>query len=221
MSAHSSILAWKIPWTEKPGRLQSMGSQRVGYDWATNSYLRGSGIRRSGFFSSRACSDPGECWSVLTQSDVSTHVKYVYFEGIYLCSTGSHPFLLGISPAALSVWSDSWHIFVSCCLVKVLFLGCTKPGDFFFFPFDSIYWERNGKVRSILGVLRVETQGQDCNKRTWNSKNRNKNPTTKQTTKTKVMCPVSTVLMFGSMFPVPSAHLSSPFMHISEPQPRR
>ena len=36
MVTHSSILAWKIPWTEKPGRLQSMGSQRVGHDWATS-----------------------------------------------------------------------------------------------------------------------------------------------------------------------------------------
>ena len=35
MAPHSSTLAWKIPWTEKPGRLQSMGSQRVGHDWAT------------------------------------------------------------------------------------------------------------------------------------------------------------------------------------------
>ena len=33
MSTHSSILAWKIPWMEKPGRLQSVGSQRVGHDW--------------------------------------------------------------------------------------------------------------------------------------------------------------------------------------------
>ena len=32
MATHSSILAQKIPWTEEPGRLQSMGSQRVGYD---------------------------------------------------------------------------------------------------------------------------------------------------------------------------------------------
>ena len=32
MATHSSILAWKIPWTEKPGRLQSMGSQRVGHN---------------------------------------------------------------------------------------------------------------------------------------------------------------------------------------------
>ena len=32
MVTHSSILAWTIPWMEKPGRLQSMGSQRVGHD---------------------------------------------------------------------------------------------------------------------------------------------------------------------------------------------
>ena len=35
MAIHSSILAWEIPWTEKPSRLQSMGSQRVGHGWAT------------------------------------------------------------------------------------------------------------------------------------------------------------------------------------------
>jgi len=32
MATHSSTLAWKIPWTEEPGRLQVMGSQRVGHD---------------------------------------------------------------------------------------------------------------------------------------------------------------------------------------------
>ena len=36
MAPHSSTLAWKIPWTEGPGALQSMGSQRVGQDWATS-----------------------------------------------------------------------------------------------------------------------------------------------------------------------------------------
>ena len=36
MAPHSSPLAWKIPWTEEPGRLQSMGSQRVRHDWATS-----------------------------------------------------------------------------------------------------------------------------------------------------------------------------------------
>ena len=36
MASHSSTLAWKIPWTEEPGRLQSMRSLRVGHDWATS-----------------------------------------------------------------------------------------------------------------------------------------------------------------------------------------
>ena len=36
MATHSSTLAWKIPWTEEPCRLQSMGSQRVGHDLATS-----------------------------------------------------------------------------------------------------------------------------------------------------------------------------------------
>ena len=35
MATHSSILAWRIPWTEEPGALQSVGSQRVGHEWAT------------------------------------------------------------------------------------------------------------------------------------------------------------------------------------------
>ena len=36
MALHSSALAWRIPWMEEPGRLQSMGSRRVGHDWATS-----------------------------------------------------------------------------------------------------------------------------------------------------------------------------------------
>ena len=39
MQTHSGILAWRIPWTEEPGRLQSMGSQRVGYDRVTKLHL--------------------------------------------------------------------------------------------------------------------------------------------------------------------------------------
>ena len=34
MAPHSSVLAWRIPWTEKPGGLQSMRSHRVGHDWS-------------------------------------------------------------------------------------------------------------------------------------------------------------------------------------------
>ena len=38
MATHSSILTWRIPWTEESGRLQSMGSKRVRHDRATNFY---------------------------------------------------------------------------------------------------------------------------------------------------------------------------------------
>ena len=37
-ATHSSILAWRIPWTEEHGGLQSMGLQRVGHDWVTNTF---------------------------------------------------------------------------------------------------------------------------------------------------------------------------------------
>ena len=40
MATHSSILAWKIPWTEELGGLQSMRLQRVGHDWATNTHTQ-------------------------------------------------------------------------------------------------------------------------------------------------------------------------------------
>ena len=36
MATHSSTLAWEIPWTQEPGRLQSMGLQRVGHNWLNN-----------------------------------------------------------------------------------------------------------------------------------------------------------------------------------------
>ena len=39
MATHSSILAWRIPWTEEPGGLQSRGSQRVGHDYVTNTHI--------------------------------------------------------------------------------------------------------------------------------------------------------------------------------------
>ena len=38
MATHSSIHAWRIPWTEEPGGLQSIGSQRVPHDWVTNTF---------------------------------------------------------------------------------------------------------------------------------------------------------------------------------------
>ena len=44
MATHSSALAWKIPWMEEPGRLQSMGPQRVGHDWVTSLSGKNTGV---------------------------------------------------------------------------------------------------------------------------------------------------------------------------------
>ena len=48
MATHSSTVAWKIPWTEEPGRLQSMGSWRVGHDWETSLSLSNTFCSRVG-----------------------------------------------------------------------------------------------------------------------------------------------------------------------------
>ena len=44
VATHSSILAWRVPWTEEPGGLQRMGSQRVGHDGVTNMHTQHLGI---------------------------------------------------------------------------------------------------------------------------------------------------------------------------------
>ena len=56
IATHSSILAWKIPWTEEPGRLQSMGSQRVIHNWVTSLIFNDRGtvynvLRMNSFYS--------------------------------------------------------------------------------------------------------------------------------------------------------------------------
>ena len=51
MATHSSILVWKIPWTEEPDRFQSMGSQRVRHNWVTSlSYIDSHGICKPSLF---------------------------------------------------------------------------------------------------------------------------------------------------------------------------
>ena len=45
MATHSSILAWRIPWTEEPGGLQSMGSHRVGHNWSNLPHMHTHVIR--------------------------------------------------------------------------------------------------------------------------------------------------------------------------------
>ena len=50
MATHSSTLVWKTPWTEEPGRLQSMGSQRVGHDWVTSLHFTNKNEKKNAIY---------------------------------------------------------------------------------------------------------------------------------------------------------------------------
>ena len=58
MATHSSILAWRIPWTEEPGRPASMGSQRVGHDWSNYAFTHSSLSKQQ----TRLCLIKRLCW---------------------------------------------------------------------------------------------------------------------------------------------------------------
>ena len=60
VATHYSILAWRIPWTEEPGRLQSMGSQRVGQDWLTKHIHN---WRASASLDGNQTLSPWNCWN--------------------------------------------------------------------------------------------------------------------------------------------------------------
>ena len=74
MATHSSTLAWRIPWTEGPDRLPSMGSQGVGHNWATNTNTF-----------------PVAYW---TPSDEGAHLSVSYLFAFSYCSWTSHARIL-------------------------------------------------------------------------------------------------------------------------------
>ena len=71
MATHSSILAWEIPWTEEPGRLQAMGSQRVRYNWATEHTQT---LTMSSIFISVPVGRVGGCWALCLWEHFPAHM---------------------------------------------------------------------------------------------------------------------------------------------------
>ena len=63
MAPHSSTLAWKIPWMEEPGGLQSMGSRRVGHDWSDFDYAK-----------AFDCVDHNKLWKILKEMGIPDHL---------------------------------------------------------------------------------------------------------------------------------------------------
>jgi len=86
MATHSSILAWKIPWTEEPGRLQAMRSQRVRQDWVTSLCNLTSPfffLRKQTFF---LALKPLFSWSLLSRSLLTDFLKKTTFSVFVLKS---------------------------------------------------------------------------------------------------------------------------------------
>ena len=111
MAPHSSTLAWKIPWTEESGRLQSMGSLRVGHDWATSLSCLGEGngnpLQCSCLENPR---DGGAWWAAIygvTQS--WTRLKWLssstcHHVAINLLTVEKVPLMMGNSQVLLVLW---------------------------------------------------------------------------------------------------------------------
>ena len=110
MAPHSSTLAWKIPWTEESGRLQSMGSQRVGHDWATSLSLSLSeceswtrGAEELMFLN---CGAGGDSWESLGQQRDQTSQSW----GKSVLNIHWKDWWWSWSPNTLATWCESWII---------------------------------------------------------------------------------------------------------------
>ena len=107
MATYSSILAWKNPWTEEPGGIQSMGSWRVGHDWVVNTF--------------KICSYRWKPWAfssihriskIMPQSTIHNKVRGYQNQTINISlQTTEQPFLLSISLLLLSrgLFENSLH----------------------------------------------------------------------------------------------------------------
>ena len=100
-AAHSSILAWRIPQTEEPGRLQSMGSQRVRHDWETFTlkyrYWEPKKIFVQSFGHVRLFAIP---WTITCQVFLSMEFSRQYWSGLSFPTLGDLPDS-GIEPKSL------------------------------------------------------------------------------------------------------------------------
>ena len=98
MATHSSILAWRVPWTEEPGGLQFMELQRVGHDGATNTSLL------------PYCAGKGPCLSAMRQTAVfdteffGTMFSILCDETINACTVDRFRGETEMGPVPVTVW---------------------------------------------------------------------------------------------------------------------
>ena len=140
MASHSSTLAWKIPWMEEPGRLQTMGSLRVGHDWATSLSRIGEGngnpLQCSCLENPR---DGGAWWAaVYGVAQSRTWLKWLSSSRINF----EVSFNLQGSPGDPDEAETSWNCTLSCVLPLHYHDSSTL-----FFKFEFIYF--NGRLITL------------------------------------------------------------------------
>ena len=124
MATHSSILVWRIPWTEEPGGLQSMELQRAGHNWAANAFT---------FFFHFLCVLPGPFFSCVSRDPIGLasilsfsnlpmqmyselHLHYFPYPLLFYVITGTPPVGWNHCPG---VKEETWHedtVHVEVCL---------------------------------------------------------------------------------------------------------
>ena len=124
MATHSSILAWRIPWTEEPGRLQFMGSQRMGQNWANNTLQKEKKI-----------------WKVHENRGkmkiTEPHLKAIMDMLVYFLSVFF--FFLHWNMCLYGIWQDDCSVFIFLAGGKRL---CQIP------PFKTSYWKLIAEKRN-------------------------------------------------------------------------
>ena len=117
MATHSSILAWKISWTEKPSRLQSMRIQRVTHDWTSNTSLR----RRDYYSLNNAgnSSHPDSLWPPSKNKVISKGGLLYPGHHVITCQTVSPETFQGPTSFEVNIWrfgaswfpetNEPWH----------------------------------------------------------------------------------------------------------------
>ena len=120
MATHSSTLAWKIPWTEEPGRLQSMWSQRVGHDWATLlTFIWGAGFPSVSLIKNPpAMQEPQETWvqSLGHEEPLEEEMATVFLPG-KIPRTEEPGGLQSMGVTNSWIWLST-HTYIQHCLVN-------------------------------------------------------------------------------------------------------